>query len=134
MLSPNQIEALPKPLEKQFRDLENRVMSDIVRRLKNAGEMTAGAEYQVGRLLNLGVSQNDIEKLIGDTLQSSRNEVSKIYSDIIAKGYADDLKLIKSVGGDIVPFRDNKSLQKSITTLWMHYRLHNLYMTVLQVQ
>lgn len=117
MLSPNEIEAIPKAVEKQFRELENRVMSDIVRRLKNAGEMTASAEYQVGRLLNLGISQKDIEKLIGDTLEISQNEVSKIYDDIISKGYARDLKLIKSAGGDIVPYKENKSLQQLISAV-----------------
>lgn len=117
MLSPNEIESLPKAIEKQFRELENRIMSDIVRRLKNAGEMTASAEYQVGRLLNLGISQKDIEKLIGDTLEISQNEVSKIYDDIISKGYARDLKLIKSAGGDIVPYKENKSLQQLISAV-----------------
>ena len=117
MLTPNELESLPKALEKHFSDLENRVMSDIVRRLKNAGEMTSSAEYQVGRLLSLGVTQNDIEKLIGNTLEISHNEVSKIYDDIIAKGYERDLKLIKSAGGDVVPYKGNKSLQQLISAV-----------------
>ncbi|HAP78602.1 MAG TPA: hypothetical protein DCQ78_00060 [Ruminococcus sp.] len=117
MLSPNEIEALPKPLEKQFRNLENRIMADIVRRLKKANEMTSGAEYQAERFLNLGVSQKDIERLIGNTLEISQNEVSKIYDDIIAKGYARGLNLVKSAGGDIAPYKENKSLQQLISAV-----------------
>lgn len=117
MLSPNEIEALPKPLEKQFRNLENRIMADIVRRLKKANEMTSGSEYQVERLLNLGVSQKDIERLIGNILEISQNEVSKIYDDIIAKGYARGLNLVKSAGGDIAPYKENKSLQQLISAV-----------------
>lgn len=117
MLSPNEIEALPKPLEKQFRNLENRIMADIVRRLKKANEMTSGSEYQVERLLNLGVSQKDIERLIGNILEISQNEVSKIYDDIIAKGYTRGLNLVKSAGGDIAPYKENKSLQQLISAV-----------------
>ena len=117
MLTQNELETIPKALEIQFRQLENRVMSDIVRRLKSAGEMTASAEYQTGRLLSMGVSQKDIEKLIGNTLELSEKEVAKIYDDIIAKGYADDLKLIKSAGKDVLPYRDNKSLQQLISAV-----------------
>lgn len=62
MLTADEIESLPIGLEKQFRQLEKRIMRDIIRRLKNAEEITRTADWQIYRASELGKAADDIKK------------------------------------------------------------------------
>lgn len=115
MFTPQQLEAMPVEMEQYFKELESRVMSDIVRRIKINSEITRSADWQIYRLQELGTSQKDIKSYIAKTLNMSDKEVDKIYDDVIPKGYAHDESLYKSVGKEIIPFSDNSVLQQLIT-------------------
>lgn len=68
MFKPNELEAIPLELESQFKDLENRIMQDIVRRLKNNGnEIIRSADWQLHRLNELGKSKDEIKQFIFET-------------------------------------------------------------------
>ena len=41
-------------IERQFYDLENRIISDIIRRIKKTGEITSTADWQINKLMQLG--------------------------------------------------------------------------------
>ena len=89
MLTPAQTEELPIELEKQFRDLEQRVMSDVVRRLKlNGNDITRSADWQINRLIELGKSQEEIKQYLANALKMSDNEIEKAYQKVIDEGYA----------------------------------------------
>lgn len=118
MFTPGQIEGIPLPLEQQFSDLENRVMQDVVRRLKNNGnDIIRSADWQLHRLQELGASKAEIKKYLQDTLHISDKEIDRIYSGTIAKGYTYDEKLYKAVGAEFVAFKDNKELQQLISAI-----------------
>lgn len=36
-------------VERKFRNLENRIMEDVVRRIKKTGQITSSADYQLNR-------------------------------------------------------------------------------------
>lgn len=117
MLKPNEIEAMPLELERQFKILENRVMEDIVRRIKINGEITRAADWQLHRLQELGKAQEDIKQYIQDTLQLSDKEIDRLYSDAIASGYAHDEKLYDALGVRQIPFAQNEPLQQLISAV-----------------
>ena len=64
-------EKLAAQIVQNFSDLEERMMQDIVRRIKKAGEITSTADWQINRLLILGNSSEDIEKAVKDALEAS---------------------------------------------------------------
>lgn len=51
-------------IEKKFRNLENRITEDVVRRVKKTKTITSSADYQLNRYYILGNSTQDIENII----------------------------------------------------------------------
>ena len=67
-------EKLSRKIEKNYSDLEMRIMEDIVRRIKKAGKITSTADWQINRLRILGNSSEDIEKMLKETLDATYPE------------------------------------------------------------
>lgn len=114
MFKAGELEAVSMALEPQFRELEQRIMSDVVRRIKINGEVTRAADWQITRLAQLGESKREIKKTIKDTLGLSTKEINHLYKDIIRKGYERDAELYKYKGKTQIPFADNHELQQLI--------------------
>lgn len=117
MFEPSEIEGIPLEIEKQFSQLEQRIMEDVIRRLKINGEITRSADWQINRLHELGESKRVIKKYIKDTLGLNTKEVNHLYKDIIRKGYERDRQLYKTKGNPIVPFEDNQELEQMIKAI-----------------
>lgn len=114
MFKSGELEAVSMALEPQFRELEQRIMSDVVRRIKINGEVTRAADWQITRLAQLGESKREIKKTIKDTLGLSTKEINHLYKDIIRKGYERDSDLYKYKGRTQIPFAENHELQQLI--------------------
>lgn len=80
-MTQGEIEKLTVKTENIFSELEIRIMSDIVRRIKGNGVSTASADWQLTRLQQLGMSQERIRKWIQKALKASDAEMDKIFSD-----------------------------------------------------
>lgn len=117
MFKPDEIEAMPLGLEKQFKALENRVMEDVVRRLRANKEITRSADWQMNRLYRLGMAKSELMQNIKDMLQLSDAEVQRIYSKVVKGGYAHDEGLYKAVGVQQIPFAENTMLQQLISAV-----------------
>ena len=114
MFKAGELEAVSMALEPQFRELEQRIMSDVVRRIKINGEVTRAADWQITRLAQLGESKREIKKVIKDTLGLSTKEINHLYKDISRKGYERDSDLYKYKGRTQIPFAENHELQQLI--------------------
>ena len=119
MFTPEEIESIPLPIEKMFNDLQLRVMTDVVRRLKNVQDISASADYQMSRLYELGKSKKEIQTLVAETLDKSNNEIDNIFSNIIQGGYARDEHLYTATGKDFIAYKDNKPLQQLVKAMRM---------------
>lgn len=118
MFTPQDLEKIPKELEKLFSQLEMDIMIDIIRRMKaNNNEITRSADYQIKRLYDLGVSKRSIKKYIQAVLELSRKEINKIYKEAIKSGYAEDKKLYKWLGKKQIAYEDNEPLQQLILAI-----------------
>lgn len=117
MLTADEIESLPIGLEKQFRQLEKRIMRDIIRRLKNAEEITRTADWQIYRASELGKAADDIKKEITEALGASEDEVNKIYTDAAKTDWARSKKLYKAVGQAAVAYKDNEPLKQLVAAI-----------------
>lgn len=117
MLTADEIESLPIGLEKQFRQLEKRIMRDIIRRLKNAEEITRTADWQIYRASELGKAADDIKKEITEALGASEDEVNTIYTDAAKTDWARSKKLYKSVGQAAIAYKDNEQLKQLVEAI-----------------
>ena len=64
-------------IEKNFSDLEIRIMEDIVRRIKQTGKITSTADWQINRLRILGYSSEDIEKMLKEKIWNKYKKICK---------------------------------------------------------
>lgn len=117
MLTADEIESLPIGLEKQFRQLEKRIMRDIIRRLKSAEEITRTADWQIYRASELGKAADDIKKEITEALGASEDEVNTIYTDAAKTDWARSKKLYKSVGQAAIAYKDNDPLKQLVAAI-----------------
>ena len=117
--SPSELERLSMLFDAPLKQLEDEIMTDIVRRIKINGEITRSADWQIHRLYELGMSKQDIENSLQNLTGISPQEVQSLYSQVIQKGYAEDEKLYRLKGKPYIPFAENKPLQQFITATAM---------------
>lgn len=96
----------------RYQDLELRIMQDIVRRIKNAGEITSTADWQINRLQILGYSSEDIEKEIKTALDASYPEMFELYDQVINWEYVRNKDVYEQINAEYIPFEQNKQLQQ----------------------
>ncbi len=117
MLTGDEIESLPIGLEKLFRGLEKRVMRDIIRRLKSAGEITRSTDWQIYRASELGKAIDEIKKEIAETLDGGDEEVERLFDEAAKTSWARDKKLYKSVGQTPIAYKDNETLKQLVAAV-----------------
>lgn len=117
MLTGDEIESLPIGLEKLFRGLEKRVMRDIIRRLKAAGEITRSADWQIYRASELGKAIDEIKKEIAETLDGGDEEVNRLFDEAAKTSWARDKKLYKAVGQTPIAYKDNETLKQLVAAV-----------------
>lgn len=114
MFTAGELERASMALNKPMKGLEMRIMSDIVRRIRENGEITAAADWQITRLVQLGMGMDEIKAAINEALGESEDITSQLFSDVIKAGYARDADLYKATGKTQVPFEENRQLQQLI--------------------
>ena len=105
-------EKLSRKIEGHFSDLEERIMQDIVRRIKKTGEITSTADWQINRLLILGYSSEDVENMIKDALNKSYPEMFELYDKVIDWEYVRNKDIYEQVNAEFIPYENNKQLQQ----------------------
>lgn len=117
MLTAAELETAALSLEQPMKDLQMRIMLDIIRRIQINGEITAAADWQIHRLQQLGMSKREIKKYIKDALTLTAKEVNHLYKDVLRRGYARDESLYRFKGKPFIPFEENAGLQQLISTV-----------------
>ena len=101
-------------IEGLFCDLENRIMLDIVRRIKKEGQITSTADYQLGKLAELGYSSDEIETELRKALNASYGDIWKLYDDVVEQEYTRNKTIYEQINGHFVPYEENEQLQQQI--------------------
>lgn len=113
-MTQGELEKLAIPMGRIFSDLEQQIMSDIVRRIKINGFSTATADWEMTRLQQLGASEKEIRKWVQTALQASEEELGRIYSDEVYRQYTGFQRAYRVKGFEQIPFEDNIPLQQLI--------------------
>lgn len=99
-------------IEKNFSNLEIRIMEDIVRRIKQTGKITSTADWQINRLRILGYSSEDIEKMLKETLDKSYPEMFELYDKVIDWEYVRNKDIYEQINAEFIPYEENEELQQ----------------------
>ena len=110
-------EQLARQIEKNYSDLEMRVMEDIVRRIKKTGEITSTADWQINRLRILGNSTEDIEKMLKEALDASYPQMFELYDKVIDWEYVRNKDIYEQVNAEFIPYEENEELQQITNAL-----------------
>ena len=81
MLPPSEYEHLCDDLIKLYADLDNAIISDIVRRLVQNGEMTETAKWQAKQLQESGMLYDDIIAEIANRTEATQNQIRALFED-----------------------------------------------------
>ena len=99
-------------IEEQFRDLENRIMSDVIRRIRKTGEITSTADWQINRLRELGYSSEYIEKFIMEALNATWPEMFELYDKVVDWEYVRNKKIYEQINAEFIPYDNNEQLKQ----------------------
>ena len=102
-------------IQGRFFDLENRIMTDIIRRIKKTGDITSTADWQINRLRELtGLSTEEIEASIMKALNASYPEMFELYDRVTLEEYTRNKDIYEQINGNFVPYDENEQLQQLI--------------------
>lgn len=110
-MQPKEMEHLPLQLEKMFLELQNRIMRDVVRRIKKTGGITSTADYQLNRIQIIGNSTEFIESEIKRLSGLTDPELWEIYDTVIEKDYTRAKEIYEQVNAHFTPYEDNEQMQ-----------------------
>jgi len=112
LLTPEQLDAFRDKILRVTDPLIEFLLTDIARRIAEAGQLTSTAAYEVWRVQNLGMSQRQVEKAIAKLLDKSKAEIKKLMTQAAKVGYNFDIKRFPTVAA--IPFDKNLSIQQTV--------------------
>lgn len=115
MLTPEQLQNLPKELTDLYDQLSEFILRDIARRIAKGAEITDTAEYQLYRAKSLGLSTDEIAAKIAEINGSSAAEINRLIREAAAQSDEFDRKMLGADNGAAIPLEDNQQLQKLIS-------------------
>lgn len=113
-MTPEELEKLPKPLERTMTALEMSIMSEIVQRIKESSQITPVTDWMLNRLAAIGESKSRIKKMIADALRESDLKIDDIYDQAVQSDYIRNKEIYEEAGVDYLPYEDNQWLQQVV--------------------
>ena len=113
-MTPEELEKLPKPLERTMTALEMSVMSEIIERIKETAKITPVVDWMLVRLDAVGASRKHIKKMIQAALKETELEIDDIYKQAVKSDYIRNKEIYESTGRDYLPYEDNEWLKQVV--------------------
>lgn len=103
-MRPEELTKIPEKIESLFLGTQDRIMQDVVRRIKKTGGITSTADYQLERMQVLGNSSEFLEAEIKRLLNLSYPELFELYDDVVNKEYVRNQKLYEQINAAYIPY------------------------------
>lgn len=116
-MRPEELSNIPLEVEKLFYELQDRIMSDVVRRMQKTGGITSTADYQLNRYEVIGNSTEFIEAEIKRLTGMTDAQLWKVYDEVVEKDYTRNKKLYEQLNAQFIPPEENiwlKSLGNAV--------------------
>lgn len=110
-MRPEELTKIPEKIESLFLGMQDRIMQDVVRRIKKTGGITSTADYQLERMQVLGNSSEFLEAEIKRLLNLSYPELFELYDDVVNKEYVRNQKLYEQINAAYIPYEKNETMQ-----------------------
>ena len=110
-----EIEAYGYGNEIIFKNLEEKIMADIVKRIKVAGELSGSTTYLMEQLSYMGYSNKDIKRMIQEALEESEEYVDKLYDDVLQHEYLGASPIFQAKEVPMIPFKQNPVMQNLLS-------------------
>ena len=111
-MTPEQKGALPLRVEKLFYELQDRIFTDIIRRIQKTGEITSTADYQINKLLVLGNSTEFIEQEMKRLTGKTDPEIWELYDKVSNWEYVRYEDAYQQINGTFIPLEENEDVQQ----------------------
>lgn len=111
MLTPQYYDKLTDELIKLYSDLDNAIISDIVRRLLKAGDVTDTARWQIQQLQESGMLYNDILSEISRRTDATQKQVRDLFEDAGIQAINNDNVRYRAAGLDGIIKMSDAALQ-----------------------
>ena len=89
-------------IERLMRGTQQRIMSDVVRRIRINQNITRTADWQLDRLTQLGEGKKEVRRILQEQLGLTADEIEALYKEAAESGYARSEELYKAVGRDYI--------------------------------
>lgn len=116
-MSPEELEKIPRGIEEMFYEQQNRVMEDVVRRIRKTGGITSTADYQIERMIDMGQTSEWIESEIKRLGDLTNPEVWELYDEVVEKEYVRNKTIYEQVNANFIPYSENEELQQLVKSL-----------------
>ena len=104
-MTPEQKGSLPLRVEKLFYELQDRIFTDIIRRIQKTGEITSTADYQINKLLVLGNSTEFIEQEMKRLTGKTDPEIWELYDKVSNWEYVRYEDAYQQINGTFIPWK-----------------------------
>lgn len=104
--------SLPLQVEKLFYKLQDRLFTDVVRRINKTGEITSTADYQINKLQIIGNSTEFIEREIKRLTGMTDPEIWELYDKVLEWEYVRNRDAYEQINSNFVPLEDNEQVQQ----------------------
>ena len=111
-MTPEQKGSLPLRVEKLFYELQDRIFTDIIRRIQKTGKITNTADYQINKLLILGNSTEFIEQEIKKLAGKTDPEIWELYDKVSNWEYVRYEDAYQQINGTFIPLEENEDVQQ----------------------
>lgn len=115
-MTPEELEKLPKPLDRTMTALEMSIMSEIVERIKYSAQITPVTDWLLNRLTAIGESKSRIKKMIRKALSDADLDIDEIYEKAARSDYIRNKEIYEDAGKKYIPYEENEWLQQVVET------------------
>lgn len=117
MLSEEYIENLIQPMIDRQEKINIYVLQTIAKRLKQIGKLTYSDYNRLQSIIRTGTDINLINIKLADLTSMQIKDINKIIQSVGVSAYNDASSLFDSLGIEFIPYKQNKSLQRIVSSI-----------------
>ena len=114
MLTPDYYESCVDDILKLYAQLEDDIISDIVRRMMKTGIVTESAKHQAEMLQNAGLLYDDILSEIAKRTDATSQHVKALFEDAGVRTVNFDNQIYRAVGRVPVDIRQSPAMRQTL--------------------
>lgn len=113
-MTPEELEKLPKPLERTMTALEMDIMLEVVNRIQECSKITPVTDWLLNRMTAIGMSKKRIKEILREGVKTAGIDIDEIYETAARSDYVRNSEIYKAAGMDAVPYEDNDWLKQVV--------------------